>query len=134
MDIFQEENIDCNFLVRAYPSWIPTEKLKTRTNVSAFKPSWTYVWEYEWICLFCMADIWESVPNSVKPNPCHDKKRIYNGKCEDQSTGFIFLVPFLLIMIMNVNPVKIYVLLMRNTSTSNPFLCTADFSLIKKAC
>ena len=24
-------------------SWIPTKKLKTRTNVSAFKPSWTYV-------------------------------------------------------------------------------------------
>ena len=24
-------------------SWIPTEKLKTRTNVSAFKPSWTHV-------------------------------------------------------------------------------------------
>ena len=35
-----------------------------------------------------MADI----PNSVKPKSCHNKKRIHNGKCEDQSTGFIFVV------------------------------------------
>ena len=48
--------------------WIRTEKLKTRTNVSAFKPSWTQ--------MYVMADIWESVPNSVKPKPCHDKNRI----------------------------------------------------------
>ena len=85
-------------------SWIPTKKLNTRTNVSAFILSWTLD------IMYVMADIQESVPNSVKPIPCHDKNRIHNGKCEDQSTGFIFLVSFLLIMIMNVNQVKIYVL------------------------
>ena len=29
--------------------------------------------------MYVMADFWESVPNSVKPKPCHDKNRIYNG-------------------------------------------------------
>ena len=35
-----EENL---YISHWRSSWIPTEKLKTRTNVSAFKPSWTYV-------------------------------------------------------------------------------------------
>ena len=29
--------------------------------------------------MYVMADILESVPNSVKPKPCHDKKRIHNA-------------------------------------------------------
>ena len=41
--------------------------------------------------MYVMADIRESVPNSVKPKPCHDKNRIYNGKINKLDLYFSFL-------------------------------------------
>ena len=51
-----EENL---YISQWRSSWISTEKLKTRTNA-----------------MYVMADIWESVLDSVKLKPCHDKNRI----------------------------------------------------------